>query len=354
MPIPNRIPALLAGLIAAAVPQPALATDEGSGPIGNAIQIVREVTGEVEARLRYLLIRDPVYRDEVIETQPESASRIIFDDGTELAVGPGARVTLDEFVFDPDPSIARFVLSAFEGVFRFKSGRLAKTAYAIETPNAVIGVRGTTFATAFAPDGRSAIILEAGDGVTVTVAGGCQLAAAPALLDQVDMAVIVDGCTVSRPVPPPAWAQEQVIALNVLLRELARQLEQLDDEQIEPKLPPEVQEAAIAPTPAAPPPKPPAEPPAVVPDDPPAAAPSSRGNSTPGNDHSGNGHGGGDFTGNGNGGNSFAGNDHSGNGGGSANNAGTGQAGSSGNAGGNGKGNSGGNSKGNAGGEGKG
>ena len=38
--------------------------------IGNAIQIVRTVTGEVQADFRYLILEDPVFQNEVIATKP--------------------------------------------------------------------------------------------------------------------------------------------------------------------------------------------------------------------------------------------------------------------------------------------
>lgn len=232
---------------------PATAQDEES-PIGSATQIVRTVTGEIQAQLRYLLNQDPVFSDEVIETQPESASRIVFRDLTELSVGPNARVTLDEFVFDPEPSISRFVLSAFDGVFRFKSGRLAKTAYAIETPDAVIGVRGTTFATAFGPNGETAVVLEAGRAVFVQPGADCPISNTERILDRRDLAIVIDGCNISFPQEPPEWALTQIAALNLLLFELQNLIDAsklFNDDDTADGLSPTFEEATIEPTPAA-------------------------------------------------------------------------------------------------------
>jgi hypothetical protein len=36
-----------------------------------------------------------------------SASQIVFRDRTKVSLGPNARLTLDEFVFDPDPAHGR-------------------------------------------------------------------------------------------------------------------------------------------------------------------------------------------------------------------------------------------------------
>lgn len=221
--------------------------------IGSATQIVQTVTGEIQANFRYLILQDPVYQDEVIATRPGSASRIIFRDNTELQVGPLARVTLDSFVFDPDPSIARFVISAFDGIFRFTTGKLAKTAYQIETPTAVIGVRGTTFVSVFSPQGEQVILLEEGIAVTVQDRKGGLLRT----LSQPGLSVSIrDDGSVSEPQTPPEWALEKRRELDALLRTLDELIrgDDLDDDQPVAPLPP-VQKAALPkPVPAAKPP----------------------------------------------------------------------------------------------------
>ncbi len=226
--------------------------------IGSAVQIVQTVTGEIEANFRYLILRDPVFQDEVIATLPGSASRIVFRDKTELQVGPQARVTLDRFVFDPNPSVARFVISAFDGIFRFASGKLAKTAYRIETPNAVIGVRGTTFVSIFSPDGEQVILLESGLAVTVRDRQG----GPPHTLSQpgLSLSVMTDG-SITEPRPPPQWALEKLRELNALLRTLDELVrgERPEEDDPPPIVPlPPVQKAAL-PTPV------PVAKPAVIP-----------------------------------------------------------------------------------------
>ena len=220
--------------------------------IGNAIQIVRTVTGEIQADFRYLILEDPVFQNEVIATKPGSASRIKFRDRSELQVGPDARVTLDSFVFDPDPSIARFVISVFDGVLRFATGKLAKSAYQIETPTAIIGVRGTTFASIFGPDGEQIILLEEGIAITVQDRNGGPLRT----LTQPGLALTLssDG-SVSDPQPPPQWAVDKLQELSSLLFTLdeIRRGDHFDDDEkplVEP--PPPVQQEAVLPPPPAP------------------------------------------------------------------------------------------------------
>lgn len=111
--------------------------------VGNTKTVVKTVTGTFEKNLRRLTLRDDVYHNELIKTGIRSATEIIFVDETRLVIGPNSRMTLDRFVFDPDPDRAAFVMTAVRGVFRFASGKLPKKSYLIRTPAATIGIRGT-------------------------------------------------------------------------------------------------------------------------------------------------------------------------------------------------------------------
>jgi hypothetical protein len=131
--------------------------------VGNTKVVVRTVTGQFGEELRVLQLQDDVYHDELIETDPESATKLVFLDDTTLTLGPDARVVLDRFVYDPDPSKAEFVMTATQGLFRFATGKLPKSAYRLNTPAATIGIRGTVLTVAVLPAAD-------GPGVTVEVA----------------------------------------------------------------------------------------------------------------------------------------------------------------------------------------
>lgn len=111
--------------------------------VGNTKTVVRTVTGTLEADIRRLKLLDDIYHNELIETAEASATEIVFLDDTTLTLGPNSRLTLDRFVYDPDPTRAAFVMTAAKGVFRFVSGKLPKESYVIHTPAATIGIRGT-------------------------------------------------------------------------------------------------------------------------------------------------------------------------------------------------------------------
>ena len=133
--------ALTAALLAGAMPAVAAPGDD----IGATVRIVNLVTGEYEKDRRDLAKGDPVRQDELIEVSADGIGEIRLNDDTELALGPGARLKLDQFVYDPDLSGGAIVVNLVRGAFRFITGIAAKPAYVIRTPTASITVRGTIF-----------------------------------------------------------------------------------------------------------------------------------------------------------------------------------------------------------------
>ena len=169
--------AAVAGVMAALLVAPAVAADS---QIGAAAQVVNSVTGTLASTRAMAPLRAgiDVFQNETIDTADNSASRVVFQDRTELSVGPQSSVVLDRFVFDPDPSRSAVAVSIAKGVARFSTGLLPKPDYALTTPSAQIGVRGTvltvTVSTAKATtvSVESGIALVTGRGVTVVVNAG--------------------------------------------------------------------------------------------------------------------------------------------------------------------------------------
>jgi hypothetical protein len=112
-------------------------------PVGATKVVVRTVTGTLGETVRTLVVQDQVSENEVIATKADAASQIVFEDSTTLTLGPNAQVTLDKFVYDPNPSKAAFFMTFTQGIMRFITGTLNHSAYSIKTPNGTIGVRGT-------------------------------------------------------------------------------------------------------------------------------------------------------------------------------------------------------------------
>ncbi len=138
-PDPTAAILFAAAIALAAMMAPALAGDD----VGSTSVVIRTVNVEAEGGVRRVGPGESVHQSDVIATADASASEIVFRDDTVVAVGPNSRLTLDRFVFDRDPALARFAMTTSKGVFRFSSGNLASESYVIRTPTVTIGVTGT-------------------------------------------------------------------------------------------------------------------------------------------------------------------------------------------------------------------
>lgn len=135
---------LIVCLCLIAAPAGTARADPGDA-IGSAITVVNHVTGEFRRDLRTLTTGDDVRSEEVIAAGMDSTGELMLRDQTKVAIGPGARLTLDRFVYDPDKTSGAIVLNLIKGGFRFITGVAAKPIYVIRTPVAAVTVRGTIF-----------------------------------------------------------------------------------------------------------------------------------------------------------------------------------------------------------------
>lgn len=131
-------------------------------PVGSTLTVVNLVTAEYNRDTRTLQAGDRVHQDESIEVGLDASSELKLDDDTKLALGPGAHLTLDKFVYDPAKSNGSIVLDLVKGTFRFMTGVAEKPTYVIKTPAAAITVRGTIFDVFVQDDGMSWLLLHEG------------------------------------------------------------------------------------------------------------------------------------------------------------------------------------------------
>lgn len=100
---------------------------------------------------RTLQAGDPVYVGERIEAAADGQALLQTADAGYIAVRPGARFAMEQFVAEKSPD-DRFALRLLQGGLRLVTGwvaRLHPTAYRITTPSAAVGVRGTDHETHF-------------------------------------------------------------------------------------------------------------------------------------------------------------------------------------------------------------
>ncbi len=113
--------------------------------IGSAVQIERSVFGTFAGRTRSLAAGDNVLSNENIKTENASSAQLRFLDQSSLTIGPSSSVILDRFVYSPDRVARNGTVQVTSGAARWEGGATQSESYRVQTPHAVIGMRGTAF-----------------------------------------------------------------------------------------------------------------------------------------------------------------------------------------------------------------
>jgi hypothetical protein len=142
--------------------------------IGATVVVVNHVTGEFKQSLRTLGTGDDVLQEEVIAVGLDSRGELMLRDETKVAIGPGARLVLDRFIYDPDKTTGAIVLNLVKGGFRFITGHAAKPVYEIRTPTAAVTVRGTIFDVYIEDSGAIWLLLHEGSIRACNAKGECR------------------------------------------------------------------------------------------------------------------------------------------------------------------------------------
>ena len=88
-----------------------------------------------------------VFETDTLRTGADGTVGITLKDDTRLSLGPASEVRLERYVYAPGEGGFAMVLKFARGVAAYVSGRMAKLApdsIRLETPSAIVGVRGTT------------------------------------------------------------------------------------------------------------------------------------------------------------------------------------------------------------------
>jgi hypothetical protein len=90
-----------------------------------------------------------VFPTDALRTGADGRVGVTLMDDTRLSLGPNSEVRLERYVYAPAEGGFGMVLNFVRGVAAYVSGRIAKLApdsIRLETPAAIVGVRGTTVA----------------------------------------------------------------------------------------------------------------------------------------------------------------------------------------------------------------
>jgi hypothetical protein len=90
-----------------------------------------------------------VFETDGLRTGADGKIGITLNDDTRLSLGPNSELKLERFTYTPADGAFGLALKFVKGAATYVSGRIAKLApdaVRLETPAAIIGVRGTTLA----------------------------------------------------------------------------------------------------------------------------------------------------------------------------------------------------------------
>src|SRR5262249_53755826 len=141
----GTVTALCASLVAVL-----LGAAEGTSPTVGIVKVA-EGTAEVQ-RGDQTLPASPgltLLEGDVLRTGADGRLGVVLRDDTRVSLGPETEIRIDRFLFAPAQGQLALVLKMARGVAAYVSGRIAKLspdAVRVETPVAIVGVRGTEFA----------------------------------------------------------------------------------------------------------------------------------------------------------------------------------------------------------------
>ena len=91
-------------------------------------------------------VGDVVLEADVLRTGTDGRLGVTLKDETRISLAPNSEVRLDRFLYAPSDRRLAFTLRIVRGITAYVSGRIARLApdaVRLETPTAIIGVRGT-------------------------------------------------------------------------------------------------------------------------------------------------------------------------------------------------------------------
>jgi hypothetical protein len=96
-----------------------------------------------------------VFESDSLRTGDDGRFGITLDDDSRVSLGPNSEVRLDTFRYEPAQGAVGLAMSFLRGIAVYVSGQIAKLApdsIRLETPAAIVGVRGTTLAVHVVPE----------------------------------------------------------------------------------------------------------------------------------------------------------------------------------------------------------
>lgn len=126
--------------------QPAAPTSPQSpDPVGSVATLQGAASVTRNNATSALALRDPVYKNDVLQTNVDGTLGITFDDETTFTLKPNTRLAVDEFVYQEGGTDNAAIFNVVRGTAAFVAAEVAHTGnMKIDTPTSSLGIRGTT------------------------------------------------------------------------------------------------------------------------------------------------------------------------------------------------------------------
>ncbi len=152
MPLSRTLPLIAVSMLTVSLSHAQSATPAASSPTAPRAGTFKQVQGEAWVgtgpQRRTPQPGEGLRETERVSTGTNGAATIVLRDGTALTVGPNSTVDLSRFQFDGTTQKGNFLLDLLQGSVRVVTGLLARAnpeLFKVQTPTAVVGVRGTDF-----------------------------------------------------------------------------------------------------------------------------------------------------------------------------------------------------------------
>jgi FecR protein len=129
-----------------AASQPASPTSQQpAAPVGSVATLQGTASVTRNNATSTLALRDPVYKNDVLQTNVDGTLGITFDDETTFTLKPNTRLAVDEFVYKEGGTDNAAIFNVVRGTAAFVAAEVAHTGnMKIDTPTSSLGIRGTT------------------------------------------------------------------------------------------------------------------------------------------------------------------------------------------------------------------
>lgn len=198
----SRLAATLVAVVVLLFTTPGRAVE----PAGAVVRLVGSATATMSSGFsRPLYVGSTILVGDRVETTASSRVQLRMSDDSILTLGENSSMVIDLFGTVEEEGFG--LMKVVNGIFLAASGALAKLGtdhYVIETPSAVLGVRGTEVWGQLGAGDSLEVAMLSGSGITVTTPQG-----------QVEMTEANSGITITpgeAPPTPKPWSEQRLSA----------------------------------------------------------------------------------------------------------------------------------------------